>query len=137
MDAEGLLSTLLRWLYQKISPKQLGDNKPRFVWFPRYRFEIRLAEELVALQDPGDALEERLAEQGFALEYWTREQIVFSRGKFWGDFSIKLVPLRLRVDIPLQSSSMWTIEAAGVALFDTGDVWSLAHEIKSLFEQRP
>jgi len=91
---------------------------------------IRLPDSVLAVEKPSDELEQRLSKIGFELSHWTREEVFFARGKHWGDWSTKYMPLRLVFPFPLTTDSEVRVEAADVCLFDTGDFWRLCHEIR-------
>lgn len=132
MEAHNIATSLFRAIYRRKAAKKPGPKKPWLAWFPKYRFTVRPAAEIVDSEAPEQVLEARLAPLGFALDYWTREGIHFARGKTWGDFSIRLVRLHLCVALPLKYETEVTLQVADVCLFDTGDLWTLTRELREI-----
>ena len=68
---------------------------------------------------------------GVEIECWTKTDILFVRGKEWADFLINHIRIRISFPLPLAKNSKMLLEAAEVVLFDTGDLWKLASELKA------
>ena len=136
--SEDAMTSLVRAIYRKRRPCSLEARKPRLKWFPKYEISIQLPRKVVKSDTPEEELEKILAESGFKIDCWTRESIQLTRGKSWGDFSAKLVKLRLTLPLPLKESSSMKLEAADVCLFDTGDLWELTNELaQRISDARP
>ena len=134
IEADGIAVALFRWIYRKRQARPLDEKKPRLKWFPKYRTTLRPAPEILKSEDPGSSLEARLESIGFRHESWTKKAIHFTRGKSWGDFHAKLIKLRVSFSFPLGETAEMRLEVANVCLFDTGDLWKVAHEIKDRVE---
>jgi hypothetical protein len=101
----------------KIMPFKLhGAEKPKFVMFPKYiaQFDKPLVEIESALS---------------ALEFEKNENGIYSRGKIYGDFSVKAIKLAVEVDE--QNSSIKVYAPFFGILFDTGDIWQVTANILS------
>jgi hypothetical protein len=132
IEIDGFLTSVFRYFYRRRNPSPLEPEKPRFKWMPKYTVPVRLPDPILAAEKPSDELERRLSALGFTLSHWTREQVFFSRGKTWGDFSMKYIRLRLAFPFPLAAESEMRVEVADVCLFDTGDLWQLSHQLRDL-----
>lgn len=125
---------LFRWIYRRRPARPLDTKKPWLKWFPKYEVKVRLPPEVLQSPDPDKLLEDRLSHSGFQHEAWTKTAIHFVRGKSWGDFHAKLIKLRVSFPHPLKSEVKMRVEVARVCLFDTGDLWQIAREIKANVE---
>lgn len=130
MEAHGIATSLFRAIYRRRKPRLPETKKPHLAWFPKYRIPLALPATVLNGEAPEQELERILAPLGFELDYWTRAAIHFGRGKTWGDFSIRLVRLRLTFPLPLRTDTEALLEVADVCLFDTGDLWRLSGEIR-------
>ena len=117
------------FLYRRRSPSRLSRRRPRLKWLPKYRAKVALPDEILQAKEPDRVLEERMGDLGFELDSWTRDAIRFTRGKSWGDFSVKLIKLQASIPLPLQRKSSLKLEVAGVCLFDTGDTWDVCRDL--------
>jgi hypothetical protein len=127
----GIITKLFGIVYRRRKPTELSSEKPRVSFFPRYQFEALIANSVLNSDDPHGSLEKLLQSQGFQLEKWTREKVYFTRGKDWGDFSIKISKVSVEFALPLAPQSAVVIGYGKFALFDTGDLWEAANRIKS------
>ncbi len=134
MEPESILLSIFRTLYKRRSASAVEATKPRLKWLPKYQLDIKLPAQIFCDGSADEKLEILLGHFGFEIDCWTKTQILFSRGKKWGDFSIKLLKLRISFPMPLTESSTVLVEVADVCLFDTGDLWSLTSEIKAYIE---
>ncbi len=134
MQSASIALLIFRWFYRRRTPGALESTRPRLKWFPKYRTSVRLPEGIVSSAAPHEPLEKRLASSGFAFESSTREAIHFTRGKSWGDFSIKLIKLRVSFATPLSETTTMDVEVADVCLFDTGDLWDVTKGLVETIE---
>lgn len=134
LELDGVITTLFRMAYRRRKPCEMEAAKPRLKWFPKYRATVRVPRAVRTRDDPSEALEEILATRGFEIAHWTKEAIYFGRGKSWGDFSLKLIPLLVSLPLPITEESEMTVEVANVCFFDTGDLWQLTRELCDLVE---
>lgn len=98
-------------------------------WEGKYRTELELPDEILHADEPDRVLEERMGDLAFELDSWTSEAIRFTRGKPWGDFSVKLIKLQTSFPLPLQRKTSMKLEVASVCLFDTGDTWEVCRDL--------
>ena len=96
--------------------------KPSFVFFPKYE---------AAFGCSSDALRQALLSLGFKPGDPKKDTI--DRGKWYGDFSLKLAWLRAEVDAERQRLRLY---APFLIFFDTGDTWQLTQEIVSAANDR-
>jgi hypothetical protein len=134
VEVDGIISTLFRVIYRRRKVQPLESRKPFIKWLPKYRTEVQVPEPVASSDDSTLALEGILEELGFELAHWTRETVVFRRGKSWGDFSVRLIPLHVSFSLPLRGTCFMDVEVATVCLFDSGDLWKLTHELRELVE---
>lgn len=125
-----MFSSLFRYFYRRRDSSPLEPDKPRFKWMPKYTLPVTLPASVLAAEAPCDELERRLSALGFHVSHWTREQVFFTRGKSWGDFSMKYIRLQVAFPFPLQAEAEMRVEVADVCLFDTGDLWLLSHQLR-------
>jgi hypothetical protein len=130
IEIDGFFTSVFRYFYRRRHASPLELNEPRFKWMPKYTAPVRLPPSVLAAEAPSDELERRLATLGFTLSHWTREHVFFTRGKSWGDFSMKYIRLQVAFPFPLAPESEMRVEVADVCLFDTGDLWRLCHQIR-------
>ena len=103
-------------IYKIVPFKVWKENKPRFVFFPKY----------IAKFEPAvDAIESSLLELGFSKSAEDK----FSRGKVYGDFSAKAIKLSVIIDKPSNKIKVYA-SFFGI-LFDTGDIWQVTSDIIS------
>lgn len=117
-------------------PRPLGEKKPMVTFLPKYLVTIRLPAGVTEASDPGAGLEELVAPLGFKLESGTKEVLQFGRGSLLGDFSIKIAKVYLRFRLPLSGETQCEVAYGFGALFDTGDLWRFANELKDKLESR-
>lgn len=134
IEADGIVVAIFQWIYRRRKARPLEEKKPWLKWFPKYRATLRPAPGILKSEDPSRSLEICLEPIGFKHESWTKETIQFTRGKSWGDFHAKLIKLRVSFSYPLGETVEMRLEVAKVCLFDTGDLWKIAHEIKDRVE---
>ena len=134
VEAEGIFVAFFRWIYRRRRARSLEARKPWFKWFPKYCAKVHPAPEIRESAEPDNRLEERLQAVGFKHESWTKGTTHFIRGKSWGDFHAKLIKIRVSFSHPLTPVSEMRVEVANVCLFDTGDMWKVARELKDCVE---
>ncbi|MEL6374923.1 MAG: hypothetical protein AAFR04_13260 [Pseudomonadota bacterium] len=106
----------LTLVYHVLPFRAPGERKPAFAMFPKY--ETRYAR-------PDAEVRAALARLKFAPA--TGDPNVFDRGKIYGDFDARAIALRVTLDPQAQTFRLGA-KAFGV-LFDTGDLWKVAHAI--------
>lgn len=135
MEPEGILMSIFRYFYKKRKATPLEQDKPKFKWLPKYFVPLQLPENITLNNMPNEALEKLLLHFGFTFKYATKNHLYFSRGKSWGDFSIKLIRINLIFDNNLNENTTMNVELADACLFDTGDLWALSTEISNYFSE--
>jgi len=135
IEPEGIAMAVFRVIYSRRKPTSLEKKKPLLKWFPKYLVPIELPDSIINDGGQFEKLELALAEFGFELKHWTKKAVFFSRGKKWGDFSIRLIPLIVSLPTPLSRDSVIQVEVADVCLFDTGDLWKLGVQLKQGIEK--
>lgn len=104
-------------LAYKIVPfKTLGNIKPKFVFFPKYKADFNSSISNI---------ETSLNKLGF-VEIKKSE---YSRGKFYGDFSTSIKYIKLSVKLNKEAKRFTVCASFLGILFDTGDIWQLATDI--------
>ena len=116
--------------YKFIPFRELRRKRPRFALFPKYRTHVARSDEL---KGPGK-VEKELSEFGFAKVKVFGRASFFTRGHLLGDFSVKVIKVRLGVYQEPGGVGL-TLEAAWVAAFDTGDFWVFLTELKQKLEK--
>jgi len=137
LGLENVAVAAFQFIYKRRRPTPLNEKRPWFKWFPKYTSEIELSAEILEAEDPQAELERRVGEMGFRFDSWTKDVIRFTRGKSWGDFSVKWIKLGLSVPYPLEQESSLQLEVAGVCLFDTGDLWKVCRDLVDRIEAGP
>lgn len=105
-------------VYKLMPFRRWRDPKPSFVLFPKYvcRYE-RTDEDLI----------QALEELGFRQSH--DGSTTFARGHAFGDFSARWMKLKIEVDPDAREFRVFA-PAVGI-LFDTGDLWEIARELRS------
>jgi len=115
-------------LAYKFAPyRSAGEKKPVIALFPKYRKRIQV-------KYTPDELESRLTSCGFSKSGVNNKITYYYRGSLLGDFSIKLIKVKLGVSEPENGMSDITLEASWVVAFDTGDLWTFITEISNKLE---
>lgn len=123
------------FFYSGKSPIQFMEGKkPRIVWMPKYRALCKPSPDIINTEDPARAITLLLSGKGFVCERQTPLALHFIRGYAKGDFSVELARVNLTVTLPITEETEMLVEAGWIAAFDTGDLWQLTQEIKSLIE---
>jgi len=136
LEPEGILISIFRYLYKKRQARTLESKKPMIKWLPKYTVAIKLKKELASNFNSHEALGNMLVNFGFTFKYATKSELYFTRGKSWGDFSIKWIRINLIFDLPLGEETSMRIEMADMCFFDTGDLWSLSTELSNYFSEQ-
>ena len=123
-------------LYKILPHRNIGDTKPSFSFFPKFKTKVKLPETLLESENVEKALEELLSEYGFVKKSQKNFVTKYSRGHILGDFSIKLLNVNLLVTKPKSGVVEFAIEAGWVAAFDTGDFWQFLTELKAKVESK-
>lgn len=103
-------------LYKLAPFKKHKGSRPKFTFFPKY---------ISPFDNTLDQIESSLA----ALEFKKNGKDTYTRGKIYGDFSIKAI--RLSVEVNEQSRELKVYASFFGILFDTGDVWQVTTDILS------
>jgi hypothetical protein len=125
MDFTSAITGLFRILYRRRGPTAREPRKPVLKWLPKYEVAVGIPGEVLAAEEPHRELEGMLEDFGFSLEAWTPGRVNYARGKAWGDFSVKLIRIRVSFPTPLEAETTMRVEVADLCLFDTGDLWRL------------
>jgi hypothetical protein len=115
-------------IYKLIPYRRTGEKKPVFDLLPKYRKSIHL-------NINQEQLESKLATFGFNKISSKNEFTYFNRGSLLGDFSIKLLKIKLGVKMPHDGLSEITLEAGWVVAFDTGNFWIFITELAGKLEK--
>ncbi|MCA9122725.1 MAG: hypothetical protein H6822_20615 [Planctomycetaceae bacterium] len=128
------LIALMTYVYRRKSWQRLPAKKPSLACFPKYIVPCNLPNSVFATADPRVALEDRLAEMGFAYDRHTLREVAFTRGYSKGDFSIEIVKLNVTFPLPLVAETEFKIEFGWTGGFDTGDLWLFATTLRTHLE---
>ena len=105
----------LTLVYRLLPYRDLADTKPMIAFFPKYRLDISAVKDI----------ELNLVQAGFHAIGSDRPD--WYRGRNFGDFSVKLTKLRLRISEDRQSAVLAT-PFMGI-VFDAGDLWTVGKQI--------
>jgi hypothetical protein len=117
-------------IYRLRSPEPFPPRKPGFCWFPKYLVPMDFPGEILHSSNPISVLEGRLSPLGFQLEESSKGEVKFRRGFVLGDISVKLVKVEMIFPAALDGNRCVTVQYGFVAAFDTGDLWTLASEVR-------
>ncbi|WP_095618684.1 hypothetical protein [Halovibrio salipaludis] len=109
-------------IYRVLPHRELGDKKPSLAFFPKYQNQV---------PHPGsdDETEQIMSSLGFKKRRSLGGVTEYSRGSVIGDLSIQLSKVKV-VFHPISNGMLpYTVEAAWVAAFDTGDHWQFTKEL--------
>jgi hypothetical protein len=107
----------------KIIPYRLaGNKKPMVAFLPKYRKEIQTnkTDDEIKIQIEGFGFNKVSGQNGVSS---------FTRGNVFGDFSIKLVKVNIKIERASQTNVTIFIDAGWFVTFDTGDFWQFLHEL--------
>ena len=124
--AIGLIAFTL--VYKLIPYRRVGNSKPPIAFLPKYVKDIRLNLNQ-------EELEAKLANFGFKKSSSKNGITYFQRGSLLGDFSVKLLKIKLGVAEPKNGMSEITLEAGWIVAFDTGDFWIFITELSTKLEE--
>jgi len=113
--------------YKLIPHRRVGYRKPLVALLPKYKKSIRL-------NISQEQVESKLATYGFKKSGSKDGFSYFERGSLLGDFSVKLIKVKLGVKEPHVGLSEVTLEASWVVAFDTGDFWTFITELANKLE---
>jgi hypothetical protein len=119
--------TVFTLAYKFVPYRTPGKTKPLIALLPKYRKRIRI-------ECTANELESRLASYGFSDSGTTNGITYYHRGSLLGDFSTKLIKVKLGIAELEDGMSDITMEASWVVAFDTGDFWSFITELSSKLE---
>ena len=120
----GILAAVgLSIIYRFLPFRALGASKPFISFFPKYWIDISGVPEFEA----------NLQRAGFVKS--PSDQDLYLRGKMFGDISMKLVKLAVRIDREQQCATLGA--PLIVIAFDAGDLWKLGQELISGKGGRP
>lgn len=113
--------------YKLIPHRLVGPKKPRLALYPKYRKRLphNLSEEEV---------QSTMSGLGFKPERHTDTMVMFTRGSIFGDFSIRLAKILVKVHKRNVDEYELTVEAGWLVAFDTGDLWTLTTELSDKLE---
>lgn len=117
--------------------KSYSNTSPgRLAWLPKYQVNITLPLAILNAQRPWVVLDELLAPLGFRRGNEDYFPIEYRRGYLVGDFSRKLVGLKLNFhEIPNGCHECKvSLEASWMVLFDTTDLWDTLQSVKQAIE---
>lgn len=109
-------------IYRVVPNRDLGAKKPMLAFFPKYR-------NRVANPDSDDQVEQTMASLGFKKGKSRGGLTEYSRGSVIGDLSIKLSKVKVTYHPVINGKLSFTVEAAWVVAFDTGDHWQFTKEL--------
>ncbi len=99
----------------KILPfKSFPEIKPRIALFPKY---------IATYNKPVSEIEKNLDN----LQFKKVGTSTFSRGKIYGDFSVKAIKITVKINNEINQIKVYA-SFFGIA-FDTGDIWQLTSDI--------
>ncbi len=117
-------------VYRLRRPAELSGTRPALTIFPKYEFSAELSPSLCGADDTIAAVASRLEAQDFQEAAREDARVVFSRGNWFGDFSIRRVRLKLEMLLPAKPIATLRMSYGVFAIFDTGDLWSLCHAVR-------
>ena len=98
------------FIYHIYPFRKPGESKPKFALFPKY---------ISCFSIPIEEVTSRIEESGFVARKENPDD--YDRGKIYGDFSAKLMKLRIRLD--KEDSTVKVFAPYFWILFDNGDLW--------------
>ena len=111
-------------IYRLLPFRSVSKSKPFLSIMPKYRTEVET-------NLSSSELELKLAQYGFKKSKVGSGIDYYDRGTLLGDFSAKLLKVKLGVSNPVNRKTTITLEAAWIVAFDTGDFWSFINELKT------
>ncbi|QCF24831.1 hypothetical protein [Hydrocarboniclastica marina] len=114
-------------LYKVMPHRELGSKRPKFSLFPKYRNKVPVPES-------DDHIEKVMSSLGFEKKKDRGGLSEYSRGFIAGDISIKLAKVKVIFYQSSEGKLPYTVEAAWIAAFDTGDHWKFAKELGDKLE---
>jgi hypothetical protein len=106
--------TALTTAYKLIPYREIRDRKPRISFFSKFR-------KIIRLKINNNKLQSKLGSIGFKKVGTMNGYLQFYRGSSLGDFSVKLLKVKLQLNACGNDLSEFTLEAGWIAVFDTGD----------------
>jgi len=114
-------------LYKVLPHRNLGQKKPILALFPKYKNEVPKPKSVYRVEEVMSSLGfEKKKDQGGSIKY--------SRGSIAGDISVKLMKINVTFS-PISNGNLpYTVEAAWVVAFDTGDHWDFTKQLGDKIE---
>ena len=117
-----LVLTGVTILYKVIPYRNLGERKPVLALLPKYKNKVIVG-------NSGNNIEEVLTSLGFIKNKGENGIAKYTRGSIIGDISIKLIKIKVCTKAIVDNELEYTVEAASLVAFDTGDHWQLTKEL--------
>lgn len=118
---------ILTITYQTIPYRLVSNRKPPIAILPKYKNNITTKLSI-------SELEVQLKNHGFEKIGTKNNTIYFTRGALLGDFSVKVMKIKLGIT-PLGSYKFEiTLQAGWLVAFDTGDFWTFIIELSKKLE---
>jgi len=114
-------------LYKVLPHRDLGQKKPMFALFPKYKNEV-------PKPNSDYRVEEVMSSLGFEKKKDKSGSMTYSRGSIVGDISIKLMKINVTFSPTNDGCLPYTVEAAWVVAFDTGDHWEFTKQLGDKLE---
>lgn len=108
---------------------KLPENRPTFAFFPKYLVEFDIARDINSQSAYESRIRQSLVELSFRES--KAQPLKFQRGLKYGDFSTKVAQIVVVFDPIHAGRGPFRIMYGWVCLFDTGDLWELAAEIRT------
>lgn len=114
--------TVITAIYKVIPYRLASGTKPFFTLLPKYRKPIDTSLD-------SEDIDKKLEQYGFKKTKSDGETSYYTRGALLGDFSVKLMKVKLGVSQQGDGKAGLTLEASWVVVFDTGDLWAFISEL--------
>lgn len=109
-------------LYKVLPHREIGSEQPVFAPFPKYKNKV-------PAPDSDNRVEEVMSSLGFKKKKDRGGLTKYSRGSIAGDMSIKLMKVNVTFCPVSDGKLPYSVEAAWVVAFDTGDHWKFTKEL--------
>ena len=121
--------------YRSKTIEALSGERPKIKWLPKYAVRADLSRFNKTEDFDRDAFENALESLDFKpIKKSGHGTAVYSRGLAIGNFAIKTAPVTIAFDDPLSEAEGFQIQYGQLTLFDAGDLWQLAVEVREELE---
>ena len=132
------LLVALAHIYRSKTPRPLPRGRRWLQWLPKYWLPVALTSDPADLTAVTWELTDWLGPLGFELRIQDDAQLVFGRGSRVGDLTAaEARRVVIRVPLPLDNPARVEVHYESSAVFDTGDLARLCHDLLDKEEALP